>query len=456
MWRTKIWDILRWSQIEGLEPTPFDLPNIWDLTDQEIEEYITSKLRDDLDNASTFDKLNRVYGKCLEYLEKELFYSKQELSRFKSHKKFHSISDLVKFLRDTKSSKWRMNCVIAKVFQSLYDCDVEFNERVKEVQEKTQWVIDNKLIKPLRIFQSNEDELVWEEFFELSRGKIRKIPYKIKKRLKSTHSSVSKEIRDPKYVTIERTTDMYGLTFEVEKKEDILPLMQMVAGYVFKKGDYEVNNDKGMFSLEDVEDNSEISEEFRQRLLNGTTLRDKPESWDISDIKLVTPKQKNSGNKNMNIEIKFTVVKNQNEKGINMHGIYKYAQKLKERIRLEWFISNDYIEIVSAKFLESLPDILASNVWREENTWDDIYPYQKELFNDLRSSGYISSSNGLRNPHIKANIQQHLKDGLIQYFKSKLIPVHVNNGKKVYFSNKRALEISQQKLSGESLASLSE
>jgi len=73
---------------------------------------------------------------------------------------------------------------------------------------------------------------------------MRKIHFKITKRLKSNNSLVSKEIRDPKYYTSDRNSDLYGATFEVEKKEDILPLMQVVAGVVFKKGDFIVKNDK--------------------------------------------------------------------------------------------------------------------------------------------------------------------------------------------------------------------
>ena len=46
---------------------------------------------------------------------------------------------------------------------------------------------------------------------------MRKIHFKITKRLKSNNSLVSKEIRDPKYYTSDRNSDLYGATFEVEK-----------------------------------------------------------------------------------------------------------------------------------------------------------------------------------------------------------------------------------------------
>jgi len=48
-------------------------------------------------------------------------------------------------------------------------------------------------------------------------------------------SAISKEIRDPDYFAVEEMGDLYGFTFLVEQKEDILPLMQFIAGITFKK-----------------------------------------------------------------------------------------------------------------------------------------------------------------------------------------------------------------------------
>jgi len=42
----------------------------------------------------------------------------------------------------------------------------------------------------------------------------------------------------------------------------------------------------------------------------------------VVDIKLVTPKDKGDEISNLSLEIKFIVSENQNENGLNMHGIY--------------------------------------------------------------------------------------------------------------------------------------
>lgn len=444
-----VWDVLRWEYSWDVDPTSFDVPDMWDLSDEEIWKYIQERLKEDLSDSESFEKFTRIYSKVLKYLENELFYTEKELKRFK-RKEFSDISDVVCFLKETQNKNWRMNCVIAKVFQAFYDADAEFNERVLEVREKTQWVIDGKLILPLRISQSNDDELVWEEIFEYERWSYRKIPYKIKKRLKSTESSVSKEIRDPKYFTIDRTSDLHGLTFEVERKEDILPLMEMVSWYVFKKWEFEVKNDKGMFSFQEVEENTEISEGFKARIALGTKERDKPESGDVVDIKLVTPSKKWSDTRNMNMEIKFTVVKNRNEKGLNMHGVYNYIKKISERIRLEWFVSFEYIDLVAKRFVDNIPELLAENVGRPEREWDDPYPYKAELFNELKRKKLIhpdvwhSEENfTLRNRHVKSHIDGRLVTWIRNYFLSKLISVNVNGWNNIHYTNSRALKMSE-------------
>ena len=156
----------------------------------------------------------------------------------------------------------------------------------------------------------------------------------------------------------------------------------------------------------------------------------------------------------MNIEIKFVIRENRNEKGLNMHWVYNYAKKIKERIRLEWFITHDYIELIASKFVENLTDLLASNVWREEEEGDDISPYKKELFRDLRDKKFLRESLKLRNPHVKCRVDMYLREGLVSYFKSTLTPVNVNEWKKIYYTNKRAIKVSEMKVWWDMLTSM--
>ena len=215
------------------------------------------------------------------------------------------------------------------------------------------------------------------------------------------------------------------------------------------KSDFQVKNDKGMFTHTEIIANNKVSDEFLEKVLQGTIERDKPESWDVVDIKLVTPKDKGDEISNLSLEIKFIVSENQNENGLNMHGIYWYMKKINERIRLEWYVTPDYISLVADKFIKNLDFILISNTWRPEEEWDSSDKYKTELFQDLRGQAYISKELDLRNPHIKAHIDDHLKQWIINYFKSRLLLVHKKWSKKPHYSNKRALLMSERGISVE-------
>jgi hypothetical protein len=419
------WDVLRWihSWI-----TPFDISSLWNLTDEEIINKIENNLRLSLDDPAVYDKINKIYKKVLSYMTEALFIKKD---------------DILKFLKDTRRPRWVLNCVVAKLFQAFNDADEDFNERVRFVKEKTSQVIDRKLIPPLQIKKSDWDTLVWETFIEIKNGVYRKIPFTIKKRVKSTYSSVSKEVRDPKYFTADSISDWFWASIEVEKKEDILPLIHMVASYIFKRWEYEVKNDKWMFSENEIIATNEVSDSFKDILLKWTIWRNKPESWDVCDIKLITPVEKWKDINNMSLEIKFVIQKNHYETWLNMHGVYNYMKKISERIRLEWYVSTGYIELVAYKFMEHLPHLLYTNTWRKEKEWDSIEDYKFEIFNELKEKWFILSWLESNNPHVKANIDDYILSWLIWYFKSKLIPVKRRDMKEHFYTNKRWLQVSQ-------------
>jgi hypothetical protein len=436
------WDVLRWKDSEIQVITPFDISSIWDLSDEEIIFIVEKSLKVSLDDPAIYNKINKIYKKVLSYMIESLFYTTKELWKLTSLH-FSKKEDILKFLKDTSRHKWVLNCAIAKLFQAFNDADEEFNERVRFVKEKTNQVIDRKLLLPLQIKKNDEDTFVWETFIEVENWIYRKISFTIKKRIKSTYSSVSKEVRDPKYFTADTISDWFWATVEVEKKEDILPLMQMIAGYVFKKWDYEIKNDKWMFSEDEIISTTEISDSFKDMILKGTISRNKPESWDVCDIKLVTPTHKKEDIHNLSLEIKFVIQESHNETGLNMHWVYNYMKKVNERIRLQWYISTKYIEIVAKKFLENLSDILYKNTWRKEKEGDSIEDYKAELFTDLKEKWFILSSIELNNSHVKANIDDYIILWLIWYFKSKLIPVKRRDMKEHFYTNKRWLKVSQ-------------
>lgn len=439
------WDVLRGHMSGEDIPTAFDLSSIWNLSDQELLSKVEAVLRVKLSEYSSIVMLNRLFWEALKYLKEELFYTDKEIGKMKETI-FHTSDDVIQFLRKTKTHRGMMYCVITKVSQAIHNSYSQFNQRVKIVKEKTEWVIQDKLLLPLRVEKINQDEIRGTEFIEEGNGKIMKIPYKIKRRIKSDASSTSKEIRDPKCFTIDKASDLYGMTFEVYSKDHILPLMQYISGFVFKKADFEVKNDKGMFTQDEIEDSLLLRDEFKAKILQWTKKRDKPESGDVQDIKLVSPLEKGKEIENMSLEIKFVLEENRNEEGLNMHGVYNYMKKISERIRLEWYVDHQYLEKVAEKFLENLENILHENSLRPEKDGDTALPYKEELFRALRDDQNAIPKNVRlrRNQHVISNIDKYLHEGLVSYFKSRFIPVYRGESQRqVYYTNKRALKMSK-------------
>jgi len=425
--------------------TPLDLNSIGDMSDSEILEVVERELKWDeniegiLDNSKTYVTLNEMYIEALRYLEEELYYSREELVTLR-RSRFLSKGDIVRFLRDTQNVKGAKKCVMAILLMCINDSYSRFNLNVEKVKAKTSGVLEKKLIHGIELVDVDN---------ETQRGNVflawRRIQFTLRKREKSDRSATSKEIRDPDYYTAENIADFYGCTFEVDNKEDIIPLMQYISVKVFKKGVFDIKN-KWLITEEDMlTTKSYLLPGFKNKLESSFDGQKKSSTWDkYLDIKLVSPLGKDDRAKNMSLEIKFVLSGNTNEKGVDMQGIYGYFKKISERIRLEGYVTWNYIETVVEKFLWDLPNILHTNINRKDK---DLYTYQKELFNELKKLWHIDSKLTLKNPHVKSNIVRYLKKGLVSYYKSnkfELKEVRRRNGsnaRKKLYTNDRALEV---------------
>ncbi len=431
-------EILLW---ENKIASSFDIYNIGEISDDEIIELIEKQLGLSLSDDRSYEKINRLFQKTISYLKDELFYTDTEIGRAWKNT-FKTQEDVIWFFRNTKKSKWLINCVILKLIQAINDSYSEFNERVRIVKEKTSNVIDNKLIRGLVIEDTgNEDYMEWKAFIEINPWIASPIPFKLIKRLKSDISSASKEIRKPQYHTIDRTSDLYGATFKVKNKDDILPLLEYVAWLIFKRWEFVIKNDTNLFWEDDICVLNTIRDDTKEKIIDGTKKRDEEWSWTIQNIKISSPYYKDDSINNLNLEIKFELDEGSNENGTNMHGVYSYMKKILERIRLEGYVSLGYLEVVATKFMTNIEDIMKKSIWRENK---DIWEYKKELFRDLKEQGCMRVKWDLRNKHVSANIDKYIINGLVEYFKMKLIPIHRNNGKKILYTNKRALKLSKK------------
>jgi len=418
-------------QVDGQTISLIDFPDIWDLSDEEIEQMILQKTRIDIDSIEWIEKFNEIFDVSVNYLKEELQYEIPSVVEKKVWKRFSKKEDILGFFRSTKTSKGIINCAIARIGYGVHQ--VLFNERVIEMREKTKSVYENKLKAPLQINHSWKGVYKWQVNLHVWNWKSRTIYFSMTERWKTAESVIWKWTRDPEYLWVEAIGDLYGFTFTLEKKEDIPVFMQFISWIVFKRGIFDIKN-KGLLDSEDIESNTEIREDFKKRLLAkvGIASKKKESADDYADIKVVSPRGTDDRTKNLSLEIKFTIAWNVNEKGLSMQWIYAYMRKITERIRLDREVSGKYIDSIVQSFIDNLETILLENVNRINTNVDE---YKKELFLELQEKWYIEEK---FNIHTSRNIDKYLKKWLMIYFREWLIVEKSSSKSAEKYTNKRS------------------
>lgn len=444
--REILWDDIYRDEEMGEIITPIDLSGLkWAYCDDELNTLIQmyGNLPEDEEEALLL--LNELFQKAVKYLKEHLFYEDYEFGHVLKTN-FRSLKNFYDFLRGTKNKKWKIKCTIVKHMLSIYDTSEKYNPRIAEITEKTSRLVENKLKNGAVQIIEESDEWDFLKGVVCINGKP--IFFNMVPRVKSETSRIQKEINDPNYHTIERLGDNYGLTFELEKKEDIPIFMDYIAKHTFKKGIYDVKS-RWIISKEEIETHPDISEVLRKRWKDAEAKREdgredgkKDETpEDLQDVRLVTSMFKDDRTHNLSLEMRFIVKWNVNENGIVMHDVMWYFKKLKSRIRSETFINPEYIERISKQFMSDLPTLLKKNKLRE-NKDPDVY--KRELFSDLKKNGFISSRYKLSMTETKVRLDDIITEGLIWYYKSLLKPITVNERWKTKYTLWRNVKLSEK------------
>lgn len=422
-------------QVNGETISIIDFPDIWDLSDEEIENLILQKTNINLDAPKAIGKFNDIFDVSLEYLQTELHYSLSKALKKQVWKRFSNKEDIINFFKATKNPKGVINCIIARIWYGIHQ--VLFNERVTEIREKTRAVYERKLKASLQINHSWDGIYKWQVELSIWDGKKRVIHFSMTERGKTPFAVVWKWTRDPDYLSIEAIGDLYGFTFTLEHKDDVPVFMQLISGLVFKRGIFEIKN-KGLLDKDKIEENSEIRDDFKKRMIPAIDWEKKEESADeYQDVKIVSPRWSDDRTKNLSLEIKFTIAENTNETGLSMQWVYAYMRKIKESIRLDQTVTKSYIEEVIQEFISNLPKILLENINRI-NT--NVEEYKRELFLDLRDKWYLDEKLDY-NQHTKANIDRYLHEWIYKYFISKLERETDSPKANAVFTNKRSKKV---------------
>lgn len=377
------------------------------------------------------ENINIAYQKALVYLEEQLFYEPQEI--WKAWKfQFTSLEDIANFLQATQSERGKIYCRIVKVTIAMYNTDPSFNDAMAEVINKTNSVIENKLVEWIQIREREGNSFSGILTLENSPWSYKTIPFRFISRIKSQESMVSKEIRDPKYFLLDNLSDIYGWKFYIQKREDILEFSQYIAGMVFKQWVYDIK-DRGMFTDEEIDGNMNLHDDFRKKCNKRNLDRKKISSDAMRDWRIVSPYKKDDAIKNLSLEIGFVLDNGENERGLDGQHIYAFIRKIDEIIRLDQYIFLSHIEKLAHMCF----------IWIK-NQEDKI-----TIFRELRDRyGFIwKNVKYQNNSHTQANLWNIVIPALVEYFlqKSGVEKIRVKGWRKNRFaySNQRQISLHQ-------------
>lgn len=407
------WKEVNWKLINKL-----DLFNLKWLSDKEIEKllnkFLINKTKEiesesniwtsqvTIDNPEAIDYFNYIFKQSLDFYEEELKWNIPK--KYKNRKKyFNKKEDIINFLKDT--TKWvissQFNCSIAKISYAINEI-IDTPELV-ELDKKSIYLAREKII-PSTMIDDYEMlmNLGCSKWRTIIWGKI--IEFKLRIRWKEHNSWTFKILKDEKYINWKSLNDSIWIEFEVKNKEDALLLLSYFYLSLFHNRieEWELINTVNSFKNKWIIDKELVEKMEKERLITWDFLNliknlhfnpNPMQNQDYKDVKIIWEvdlpinlNDSKSQKKWHSVELRMILVWNKNEEGLSDHRILEVWKIILTWIRLKWYISE---------------------------------PFIKKLINELLNE-------------YKDLDEKFKKEEILNYFKSKLIPVEKKWNAKLY------------------------
>lgn len=429
------------NEWKNIKISLLDLHNIWNLSDDEISEMLRIILWTPIQSPEWLILVNELAKRALKYLKEELLYTDSEL-RWIWNLEFKSSSEVIKFFKGTKKSQWIQKCMLAKVwmlFQEWVGYDVE------QKRQKTIDVLERKVMKNLEDLTKesslwfshswlmNEFEETWKTQFtgtvyvdNITGDRPRKIEFQVEIREKSIESTISKALREKDYINQWDIMDLLWIRITTKNSEDKIILMNLISQLAFKYWEYRIKN-KGWISKDDLDTILNDSEYFFRNKSTALFLKTLEESFSnlerrqstalkYVDVKLVPIWENNK----LSFEILFLDLKNTNINGLAHHKPFSYMRKIEERVRLEWFITEDALKRIAHQMIDSISKSSKVDLWGQTPT-DLMREILQDVYEESHEWRDIQSREDTQTMK-KQELEYELKRVMPSYYISRLTP----------------------------------
>lgn len=340
--------------------------NLWNISDEELEEKVNELLDLNLDNPEVITYINTLYKKWIKTYQ-EVFLI--DLKAPFSNESFDDKGDIINFLKCTSISKNKerrqIYCDLVKIMFCYHE--VEKHPEMKNAEKNTkEFVSENYLngdafnvgkfdLDLSKIMGKKEDEDYFETKWTYSKkmpgGNFKRMNCTLRFRGKSTEKMVIKMLWSEKWNAnvLEIINDSMGIELEAENKKESIYLLEY---------EYFVHKDKGninqtdfrqklwFYSEEDIDNFSiqeGLSNEFRIYLLEELKELKKPHgTMKYQDCKfqwMVTlPNGRTNG-----LESRVVIMWNKNQSGLSSSKIVDGKKIISAMIWLRWWVSERYI-----------------------------------------------------------------------------------------------------------------
>ncbi len=388
-WIDEFTKINYWKEGENFDSVELSgilhLFNLKDISDEELEKRVSNLLWKDHDihSPETLTYVTSLYQKALTTYKNTFLIDIKE--PFVSQK-FHSGSDIIRFLKLTATSwhKERRQIYCDLVKMTFCHHEVERHPQMKYAEENTKQFIANNYLKSCvpeignfdfdlsKIMEKKE----WKDYYEtrgtyskvLPNGQRKKINCTLRYRWKSADKMLVKMLWNKTWSAkiMNIIKDSIGIELEADNKEESFHLLEYQY-YVHKKhGNIEQTEFRQklwFYTQEDIKDfcdKQEASNEFREYISTKlSALKKSNGTAKYQDCKLQWMIDLGDGMLN-GCESRVVIKWNKNQSGLSASEIVDGKKVIEAMIGLRWWVSKSYIKSVIKNIWE-LPNIYKNN-----------------------------------------------------------------------------------------------
>lgn len=388
-WRELLME--RAIEVNGEWITEIDLFNINQMNKKEAKEFLKKKIDINIDTKEWLEKINTLFKEALDFYNTYLFRSvPQELQKIV----FTSSDDVINFLNIAaqKHSYRQIYCTILKI--SIVVNDIMDNPSLQNLDKKWKKLIKDTILNDMQImdrsFPKDTPFTDWYYVKELHNGHARAIRFSLRFRGKSKESSAAKSIIDPKQNEYTIGRDAIWMEFILEEKSDILFMLEYIYIHIFKRNIEEFRQ-KFLFDKWDITEllkryGKDLDHDFKELLKNELGVKVKPLTWKgerYKDIKFVWVVEiAESDDENAIkiphwVEVRCILENNKNNAGMADHRIREWLKRLFAMCRLQWYVTEVYIQRVIQKIKEKYPKLPHSS--------ENMFTYYKQQLFELQT-----------------------------------------------------------------------